>query len=265
MTSEGRAGRSRAALPDLVYPLKPVGECDELRYSLRSVATNADGLYRKVWIVVTDAATLPAWLTGVEVIEAGSPDGRAADVRAKITAAVNHKQVAARVVLMNDDAFLMDPIDDWPAYHMGPTSKYVAHLRAQGIKGIDGWVRCITATAEWMAEQGHGDVLCRQGHRPLPWSKAKLAKALESYPAGRPLDVLGLYDLAGAGGVGQERLKGNAKVNSSPESFHQKLTELDGLPWLSGNEKGFAVGMIGGYIRGAFREPSQYERGGDDG
>lgn len=262
--SKGGAALTGAALPDLVYPLKPVGDCDELRYSLRSVATNAEGLYRKVWVVVTDAAALPEWLTGVEVIEAGSPDGRTADVRAKYVAVVNDKRVASRVVLMADDAFLMDPIDDWPAYHMGPTSEYLAQLRAQGLSGTRGWIRAISDTADWMAERGHGDILCRQGHRPLPWHTKRLAKALAEYPADRALDVLGLYDLAGAGGVGEElRISkgrpGNAKVNSDAASFHEKVGVLD-IPWLSSNEQGFAGGMIGGYIRGCFREPSRYER-----
>lgn len=258
-TGSGGAGRSRSALPDLVYPVKPVGSCDELRYSLRSVATNAAGLFRKVWVVVTDASTLPEWLTGVEVVEAGSDRGKAADVRAKITAATGVRGVASRFVLMNDDSFLVDPITDWPTYHMGPTSEYVKALGRMGrplTVRNSSWVRTIVATAEWMAGQGHGDVLCRQGHRPLLWDRERLAATLAEYPAGRPMDVQGLYDAAGAAGEGERGT--NAKVTFE-DDFLSKLAALD-IPWLSSSDRSFREGMIGGYIRGMFRTPSGFER-----
>lgn len=243
------------AVPDLVYPVRP-GENEELRYSLRSVATNAPGLYRKVWVVVTDAATLPGWLTGVEVLEAGA-EGKQADIRAKVTAAAHEKRVASRFVLMTDDCYLVEPITAWEAFHMGPTSAYVKHLRGEGVTERNGWLRTVIATAEWMAEQGYGDILVRQGHRPLLWDKRKLAAALAAYPADRRLDVVGLYDIAGAAGEGRRGT--NAKIGNDPAAFHQRLAELD-VPWLSSNDASFAEGMIGGYIRGMFRTPSPYER-----
>lgn len=256
MARKGGAARPSAALPDLVYPVR-AGENEELRYSLRSIVANADGLFRKVWIVGTG---LPSWLTGVEVLEAGADGGRVADVRAKITAAAKHRGVASRFVLLNDDHFLVDPISKWEAFHMGPTTVYLKHLETLDpplTPRNNKWVRTVAATAEWMAEQGHGDILCRQGHRPLLWDKRKLSKALAEYPDDHELDVLGLYDLAGAGGVG--RLGGNAKIINDPAAFHAKLAELD-IPWLSSNDRSFSEGMIGGYIRGMFREPSKFEK-----
>src|SRR5690606_36042477 len=114
MTGEGGAVRQRAALPDLVYPVR-AGDNEELRYSLRSMAAHAEGLFRKVWIVGTD---LPEWLTGVETIDAGSDQGRVEDVRAKITAAANHRGVATKFVLLNDDHYLVEPITAWEPFHM---------------------------------------------------------------------------------------------------------------------------------------------------
>lgn len=255
MTGKGRAARPSVALPDLVYPVRS-GENEELRYSLRSIAAHADGLFRKIWVIGTD---LPSWLTGVEVIEAGADGGRVSDVRAKITAATKHRGVASKFVLLNDDHFLVDPISEWEPFHMGPTSAYLVHLETLTpplTPRNNKWARTVATTAEWMSEQGHGDILCRQGHRPLLWDKRKLAKAIAEYPADRELDVLGLYDLAGAAGVG--RLAGNSKIINDPAAFHQKLAELD-IPWLSSNDRSFSEGMIGGYIRGMFREPCRFE------
>lgn len=257
MTSKGRAARPSVALPDLVIPVKPTEDgCTELRYALRSVAAHAEGLYRKVWIV---GVGLPDWLTNVGFIEAGSPDGRNADVRAKITAAANDKRVASRFVLMADDTFLVEPITEWRAYHMGPFSEYLgrlAKLPAPRTRANSSWVRAIAAAADWMAEQGHGDILTRQGHRPVLWDKKRLAAALDAYPTDRALDVLALYDLAGAGVEGG-RAK-NAKITVA-DDFLERLAERDS-PWMSSNERSFREGMVGGYIRGMFRDPSPYER-----
>lgn len=258
MTSRGRAGSSRRgpALPDLVYPVRPGVDNEELRWSLRSVHTNAAGMFRKVWIVGT---LLPTWLTNVEVIEASSVDGRAADVRAKMLAATIHPKVASRFVLLHDDYFLVDPITEWTAYHMGPMGEYVQRLsqlpRSLTVNNSS-WLRTVVSTSQWMADNGHRNVLARQGHRPLLWSKTKLRKALDSYPADRPLDVVGLYDMAGAGGVGVRGV--NSKITGDPNEFHAKAGKLN-IPWLSSNDNSFAEGMIGGYIRGMFRTPSIYE------
>ena len=256
MTSKGRAARPSVALPDLVIPVKPTDDgCTELRYALRSVAAHAEGLYRKVWII---GVGLPEWLTNVGIIEAQAV-GRAGDVRAKITAAANDKRVAARFVLMSDDTFLVEPITEWRAYHMGPFSEYLvrlANLPAPRTRANSSWVRTICATADWMTEQGHGDTLTRQGHRPVMWDKKKLAAALAAYPTDRALDVVGLYDLAGAGVEGG-RAK-NTKITVA-DDFLARLAERDS-PWVSSNERSFREGMVGGYIRGMFRDPSPYER-----
>lgn len=251
----GDAGRSGggARLPDLVYPVRG-GENEELRYSLRSVAANAAGLFRKVWVIGRD---LPSWLTGVEIIDAGATGGKQADVRAKVRAAAGDRRVASRIVLMTDDVYLVEPITEWEPFHMGRTSDYISHLAKQGTTVTNsGWLRAVVSTAEWMAEQGYDDILVRQGHRPLLWSKTKLKGALDRYPADRKLDIVGLYDIAGAAGVG--RHAGNAKIGVSDDAFHQKMAELD-IPWRSSNDKSFRGGLIGEFVRRMFPEPSPFE------
>lgn len=260
MPGSGGVGRNGSALPDLVYPLKPTGDgCEELRYSLRSIEAHAAGLYRKVWIVIDRAANLPEWLTNVGVIEASDPRGRTEDVRAKVTAAATDRRVASRFVWMYDDAFLVGPITEWAAFHMGPTSGYLerlARLPRPITPANSAWARAVADTAAWMAEQGYGDVLCRQGHRPLLWDRERLAATLAEYPAGRPMDVQGLYDAAGAAGEGERGT--NAKVTVE-DDFLSKLAALD-IPWLSSSDRSFREGMIGGYIRGMFRTPSGFEK-----
>lgn len=241
------------ALPDLVYPVKC--ETEELRYSLRSVAANASGLFRKVWLV----GHRPEWVTGVEHIDAGAPGGKSQDVRAKVAAACAHPGVADTFVLMCDDFWLVEPIDRFEVWHYGTLEERVAQWRRE--RGSRPWLKMVTETAKWVAAQGGASGLCWQGHRPLMWDKAAMGAVLKRYPRDRELDVTGLFDLAGAP-MGEPRLGCNTKVNSDPESFHRKLAEFakHDVPWISGNEQGFESGMIGGYIRGIFRDPCRYER-----
>jgi len=244
--------QAQQQLPDLVYPVK--GETEELRYSLRSVAENARGLFGRVWLV----GHRPAWAVNVEHIDVAVPGGKAKDVPAKLRAVCEHPDVAPTFVLMNDDYYLLDPVERWEAWHMGAIADRIAFWRREG-KGA-AWLRMVEQTAAWVAEQG-GSGLCWQGHRPLLWDKAKLLDVLDRYPEGRPLDVIGLFDLAGAD-CGEPRRGFNTKVTSDPGMFHRKLAAFAGspCPWLSSNDQAFQTGMIGGFIRGVFRRPCEYER-----
>lgn len=251
----GAAPRKRKpAPPDLVYLYKTNGNGDELRYSLRSLCKNADGLFGNVWVA---GDPLPEWATGVGHIPSGDPGGRVEDVRAKVTAAANHPDVSPVFLLVDDDMFLCRPVTEFEAFHMGPTSKYL-EAREKAGDPHRAWLRRVRVTAEWMAAQGYGDVLARQGHKPCLYGKEALAKALDRYPKGHPLDVRGLYDAAGAV-AGEGRKAPNTKVTSAA-TFHQKVANLDVCPWLSSSDEQFAEGLIGGFIRGLFPDPCRFEK-----
>lgn len=249
--SGGAAIRVTTAPPDVVYPFKDTGGTDELRYSLRSLAVNATGTFGKVWIV----GDLPDWVTGVNRIEHCDVLDKVRDFRARVAAAANHPGVSAQFVLMNDDIYLTRKIRRFEAYHSGPSSEHYARMVARGANPA--WLACFKTTTDWMRERGHGDVLTRQGHRPLLWDKAKLAAVLAEYPPSQLLDVVGLYDEAGAGGVGV--LAPNMKV-ASTKQYHKKIAALDVCPWLSSSDDSFREGLIGGHIRALFPKPSRFER-----
>lgn len=236
---------------DLVYPVKVLDDLGELRYSLRSVWENARGLYDKIWIITQEE--LPSWLQNVNVIKAGAGGNKANDVKSKILAACEHPEVSDNFIMMCDDFYLVDKIDQWETFHMGPTSLYIKKIRSE--RAGNNWLRSVSDTAEWMRQQGYGDIPVYQGHRPVLWDKEKLKVEIERYPSNKQLDTNGLYPAAGAGGEGTRGM--NSKIKDNKE-FLQKF-EARNIPWLSSNNGSFSDGMIGGYIRGAFRNPSPYE------
>ena len=237
-------------LPDLVYP---VHEADNegLRYSLRTVDRFASHLFRTVWIV----GALPTWARNVEHIPIKEPGEKFASIRAKLAAACEDDRVADQIVVMNDDYFATGQVESWEPTHMGSTVKYIEeHGRKKNT-----WWQALRLTAEWMDARGHGDILCYGGHVPLMYDREKLGALMAEYPADRRMVDFGLYPEAGVGGVGV--LGQNTKVGKpGPDEFFEKVPDTDNPPlWLSSNDATFGEGLIGGYIRGMFRDPSQFE------
>lgn len=238
--------------PDLVY-LVHEAENELLRHSLRSIDRHADGMYRKVWIV----GVLPTWARNVEHIPLEPAGEKFADIRKKVTAAMSDKRVAANVVIMNDDHIATGPVS-WDAVHMGSTAKYLAEEAARGrVARKNTWIAAVENTAVWMADRGYGDIDCFEGHVPLMFSKAKLRKILADYPVEMTCDYPGFYPEAGSAPLGRWAL--NAKIGPSAEEFLSKIDDPRMPGWVSTNDAGWREGMIGGFIRGMYREPSRFE------
>lgn len=258
--TQSRSARSgspspRVGLPDLAW-LVHEQDNELLRYSMRSVATHAAGMYRRVWIV----GVLPEWVTGVGHIPAAYAGEKFRDIRAKVTALTTHPGIARTVVILNDDYVATRPVESWEPTHMGPTAAFLAAEAARGrTSRRNTWIRAVENTAAWMADQGHGDILCYEGHVPLAFDRARLAEALGAYPGDRSCDYPGFYPVAGAAGPGARAL--NAKIGPTAAEFLDKYTH-PGMPgWVSTNDAGFREGMVGGFIRGLHPQPCAYEKG----
>lgn len=253
MTGTSEGGATSVALPDLAWVVRP-GENEELRYSLRSVAQNAEGLYRKIWIV----GQPPSWLRNVETIRLNPLPNKWDNIRQSLEAVANNSDVADKVLIFNDDHFLMRPISKWQMFHRGSTSRVLRELERRGVTpGKNSWVRGVKRTWEWLKEAHEiSDATCYENHTPLLFNRAKLAAALDEYPKDSLLAYPGLYVLAGAGGKGIR--DGNAKVAELDAAAFRSKGGLK-MPWLSTEDKSFENGFVGGWIQAHFQDPSPYE------
>lgn len=229
-------------LPDLAW-LVHEADNEPLRYSMRSLATHAHGMFRKAWIV----GTLPEWATGAGFIPVAEPKPREkfASIRAKVEALAADRRVTRQVVILNDDVFARDMVNSWEPTHLGRTSTYVA----RNARPRNTWWDALQQTAEHIG----GDPLCYAGHIPLLYDRARLREALAGYPTSRRLLDCGLYPVAGAGGEGVEAL--NAKVG--PDDMW-KLDDPRMPGWVSTNDVTWA-GALGARIRADFPDPSPWE------
>lgn len=245
--SGASARRPQAAAPDLVYIVRP-GENEELRYSLRSVDKYVR--HRKVWIV----GTVPDWATNVGKIPLPPLIEKFANQRQSVTAACRHPEVAEDIVLMNDDHFALEPVDEIPVFNLGPTSSHVQRLYDSGFRDKNSWFVSVKRTAAWMQSQGFEDPLCYENHTPLPFYKSKLLEVVEAYPPQERFCYPGVYPIAGRGPEGE--LNGNTKV-SEDSQLADKLALS--MPWVSTSDQSFIEGAAGEYIRSLFPTPCRFE------
>lgn len=223
---------------------------DDLRHSLRSVATNAPDI-TEAWVV----GDVPDWFTGTRLPL--TPRAEKYDnQRASLTAFVNYPGAPHRFVLMNDDMFITEPTTGpLPTCRLGKVSEELDHWLGPG-KRTSGntWHKALMATAAWMDDLGHGDILCYEAHTPLHFNTSRLAELLNAYPIAQRVLAGELYAYAGDGGEGVDR--GNAKVRGD-DNLQAKLAQP--MPYLSGNPESWD-GALGKMIRDMFPRPCRWER-----
>lgn len=227
---------------DVVYVVGPQKRTDELRYSLRSLAAHVP--HDRVWIV----GHKPRWVRGVEHIPRGQFSTKWLNSTANLRAACEHPDVADEFVYMNDDFFIMRPLEETPVLHRGPVADVAARTPLSRYRAG------MMATARVLRSQGVEEPLSYEMHVPLVVDKAKMLNAL-NLPEARSIPVLHkrtLYgNLAGIGGEQAPDVKVQSASQEPPE---------DPL-FLSTNSGAFTDGPVGQLIREAFPDPCRYEDG----
>lgn len=233
---------SRPNLPDLVVPVKESAANPHLRYALRSWAAHLP--HRRVWVV----GYRPPWVTGVEYIPT-QQHGRSkfANTTAATRAACEHPEVSSPFVYMNDDFFVLKPIDRVPVLHRGPIEKSEA-LYAR--RGATQYLQGLRQTRKLLAKLGHTNPVSYELHTPLPVDKAGMLAALD---AGRHVAALQHRTMYGVmHRIGGTEIR-DVKVATRGDEFRR------GGAFLSTSAVSFAHGRVGAYIREAFPVAGPYE------
>lgn len=156
--------------PDVVY-LCRAGDNEEIRYSLRSLANLPHG---RVWLF----GDAPLWYRG-RLVQTDQSGSKYENAGGALETACRCADVSSRFVLMNDDFYLMRPVDAVPVAHRGtlrevhdfyarehPASRYTAHL---------------AATLDLLESLGHPEPLCYELHMPMVVERDRAAALLERY------------------------------------------------------------------------------------
>ncbi|PJE24743.1 MAG: hypothetical protein CK431_04405 [Mycobacterium sp.] len=157
---------------DVIYPVRPGDDNEELRYSLRSIAANFP--HRRVWIV----GYKPFWVTGCEYIP-GNTGEYHANVYNNIRAAVEHPDVSDRVVIFNDDFFVTEPVAELPTYYRGTLAAHIAMPRVQRNRGW--WLESLQTTMLCLQAHAIAAPLSYELHVPLMVDRACMAATLAQF------------------------------------------------------------------------------------
>lgn len=218
---------------------------DELRHSLRSVATNAPTI-TETWVI----GDVPPWFAGVKMPLEPRPE-KFANARQSIERFVNLPGAPDEFYLFMDDVYVTEPITGrLPVIHLGPATRYSTYSdpKHQGT-----YARAVRDTADWLTSHGHPEPLAYLAHTPVPLNTSRAREFLTQYPDRLLLEPFLLYVAAGTDGPG--RRGGNAKCKADDNLDHK--LGLD-IPYLSSNPDTWA-GRLGTLIRNRYPHPCLWE------
>lgn len=154
----------------VVYPLGKGSRAKdyEIRMSIRSLEKNVSGI-KDIWVV----GECPAWLN-VNHIPAMDPfDVPDRNIMSKILKACDHPDITEDFLFMNDDHFILRPIDahTLPYYYSEEMPSYIAK------RGLDGYGNRVNNSYELLKSKGlqtkYYDI-----HTPIVYNKTKFKEIM---------------------------------------------------------------------------------------
>jgi hypothetical protein len=154
---------------DLVYICGP-GHNEELRYSIRSAVKNLK--FDNLWVV----GGKPDWYVGnhLEVIQNKS---KYANARNNLRAICNSTEISDSFILMNDDFYIINKVDNVPYMHGGLLADKIK--KYENLTGDTRYVLMLKRTLLSLSRRINKDVLDYELHVPMVMEKEKLLVIIE--------------------------------------------------------------------------------------
>lgn len=159
---------------DILYPVRPGDDNDELRWSLRTVERNYP--HGQIWVV----GHRPPWLQGVNFIPGNSRPYRQANLYHNILAACEHPDTPQQMVVFNDDFFITEPVQRPQVYYRGSLREHLGLPRIRG-NPYGWWATSLQITNQVLLEQGSRSPLSYELHVPLPIDTVEMADTLRRF------------------------------------------------------------------------------------
>jgi hypothetical protein len=155
---------------DIVWVCR-TGPNEELRYSIRSVAKNMP--HENIVVV----GGKPDWYTGKFIpVDSGSSTNKYENTKNNIRHIVESPDISDDFVLMNDDFYVLKPIDQVPYYHNGLLADKIAEFVR--FTTWSTYTDVLSRTMSVLNNLGIEDPLDYTLHIPMMFNKQKLADIL---------------------------------------------------------------------------------------
>lgn len=224
--------------PDAVYICRSGDDNEELRYSLRSLVNIPHG---RVFLVGDG----PSWVKDVEKIIVPRKRDKQDTAEENLRVALTTPQISDPFLLMNDDFFIMQPLEKIPVWDMGDL-KWVISDHAESR-----YRTAMERTYQKLLDLGAIAPVSFELHMPMLIEKVGMLLALS----------LG----QGIHGVHNRTLYGNLMGLESEYHPDMKVYRKDTSkgyeqwPFISTSDRTFRFHPVGRYIQRAFLNPGPYE------
>lgn len=155
---------------DIVCPVRPGDDNDELRLAIRSWETNL--VFDRLVIV----GYKPSWLQPDLFIE-GNHAGYHANVYNNIRLACDCDDVADQILVTNDDFHVTSPTTPEPMFRC----LLAEHLTIPRVKRGGWWKQSLETTMVCLQAHGIADPISYELHTPFPASKQLMAQTLTRF------------------------------------------------------------------------------------
>lgn len=217
---------------DLVYICRD-GDNEELRYSIRSAVANLP--HDNIWVV----GGKPDWYTG-NYIRIKQNAMKFDNARNNLNAICRKQEVSPDFVLMNDDFFIVKPIESLGSYHRGLLEDHISL-----VKTSPAYKQMLVETLDVINYVTTGPIYSYELHVPMVMNRNKLAKVLRFPALWRSL-YGNMYNVGGTEHKDVKVFSGTTLEEMTSD-----------LPFLSSNDETF--NDIIGLLQEMFPNPSKYE------
>ena len=154
---------------DLVY-ICGSGHNEELRYSIRSAVKNLK--FNNLWVV----GGKPNWYIG-NYIEVAQNKSKYVNARNNLRAICSSPEISDSFILMNDDFYIMNKVDNVPYMHGGLLADKITKYK--NLTGDTRYVLMLKRTLLNLSRRINKDVLDYELHVPMVMEKEKLLNVIE--------------------------------------------------------------------------------------
>jgi hypothetical protein len=227
---------------DCVYICRS-GDNEELRYSIRSIVKNLP--HSKVWIV----GYKPDWYTG-DFIPVEDISSKFKNITNALRVVCDTEDISDDFILMNDDFFVLKPLDAMPNFVGGTLSEKINEYR--NIDPRSRYANILDDTNIYLVKKGIETPMDYDLHVPMIMNRNNLKSVItdEAFPR----STYGNFFISGG-----EKIT-DVKAYSGSSSLRQRSVSLKNrdLPFISTEDGSFDY-IRKTFLVDKFPEPSQYE------
>jgi hypothetical protein len=216
------------------------GVNEELRFSIRSLVKNFED--PNIWVI----GYRPEWYVG-NFVSIEDISGKFDNIVNCIKQIIHIDEIKENFVLMNDDFFLLQPLEEIKTYHGGPLIEKIERLISE--TGTNSYVRLLLKTYKSLVKSGIKNPLDYDIHLPMPMTKFGLKESVNIayFPRSSYGNIMN---------VGGEYIESDVKVyNKHRKSYDYANGQL---PFLSTMDESFTK-VYENLLKHTFTEATEYE------